>query len=59
MPQAAGATPQRRVTRSQSRELDDPNYGKQSPSKAAPRAWLQGRARVKREFYMNHSFLVS
>ncbi|OOQ85105.1 hypothetical protein PEBR_31406 [Penicillium brasilianum] len=47
MPQSAGATPQRRVTRSQSRELDDPNYGKQSPSKVAPRAWLQGRARVK------------
>lgn len=52
------ATPQRRVTRSQSRELDDPNYGKQS-SKTAQRHGVQGRAQVKRECYMVYSFLTS
>ncbi|KAJ5377496.1 uncharacterized protein N7496_004905 [Penicillium cataractarum] len=44
---SAGTTPQRRVTRSQSRELDDPNYGKQSSSKTVQRTGVQGRAQLK------------
>jgi hypothetical protein len=59
MPRSAGATPQqRRVTRSQSRELDDPNYGKQSSSTAGQRSRVQNRAPLKSECYLNCSTLT-
>ena len=46
-------TPQRRVTRSQSRELSDPNYGKQSSSTPGQRSRVQSRAPLKSECYLN------
>lgn len=58
MPPSAGATPQRRVTRSQSRELDDPNYGKQSSSSAGQRNRVHNRAPLKSECYVNCSTLT-
>ncbi|KAJ5153219.1 uncharacterized protein N7482_009697 [Penicillium canariense] len=47
MARVASATPQRRVTRSQSRELDDPTYGKQSSCKASQGNSGQGRTQAK------------